>query len=320
MPQMPPPIDFNSVVSNVKVGKKATDLIKAIEQKRQSRLICIVFNEHAQVQLAPPMIEPLESVLENLGKVERLDVFLRSTGGIAEVPWRIVSLLREYTDHLGIIISGFALSGGTHIAIAGDDLIMMPSSHLGPIDPTKQHPLLPRDPNGNPIPTSVQDLKDLVKFLEEQLGESFRDAAIISELFKYINPLAIGALEQTYNLSRLITKKVLQTRKEKLSHEQIEKVQDTLASKYYSHGFYITRTDVESDLGLPVLRPDEELSEMIKSLLAYFKEQFAIGYTDPKQSGVTARIAAFVQSSEEAWGVTQIMQGSGIIADAWIKV
>jgi hypothetical protein len=315
----PQPLNIDAILKSVNLSARPTRFITAIEKNRNSKVISIVYNELAGVSLTPAMINPLEAVLERIGKVERLDLFLRSTGGMAEIPWRVVSLLREFTDHLGIIVSGMALSGGTHIAISGDDLIMTPFSTLGPVDPTKQHPLLPKDLNNAPIPTSVQDLKDLVEFLKQQLGESFQDSTVITELFKYINPLAIGSLEQGYNLSRLITDKVLSARKDPLSTEEIAKIRDALAGKYYSHGFYISRADVEKDLGLPVLKPDEELTKMIKRLQLYYKSQFDKQFSDPTQPGVGARIAAFIQSKEEAWVIAQVFASNEFVIDPWIK-
>jgi hypothetical protein len=54
----------------------------------------------------------------------------------------------------------------------------------------------------------------------------------MSELFKYINPLAIGALEQSFHLARLITKKALKTHNKPLDDDQIEKVVEILSGQY----------------------------------------------------------------------------------------
>jgi Serine dehydrogenase proteinase len=245
-------------------------LIGALEQIRNSRVISLTYNEAANTGLAFQVIPALESILSDMGAVPRLDLFLRSTGGQAEVPWRIVSLLREFaSENLGIIVSRFALSGACHIAIGGDELIMEALSSLGPVDPTRDHPLLPRDTSGKTIPTSVQDLKHCIQFVREQLGEAYPSqnlALIISELFKYVNPLSIGAIEQTYNLSRMMTRKILKTRKAALSEEQITKIVEALAGQYYSHSYPISRTEVENDLGLPVIRPDSALSGTIRAI------------------------------------------------------
>ncbi|MDP2647581.1 MAG: hypothetical protein Q8P24_21840 [Desulfobacterales bacterium] len=320
-------IDPNILVALLDLGP-ARSLIESIEQKRQgSRLFCIVYNDrgplHLTTMLTPSALKPLEAILSRVGKMSSLDVFLRSTGGITEVPWRIVTLLREFSDRLGIIVPSIALSGATHIAIAGDELIMTPFSVLGSVDPTRNHPLLPKDAVGKPIPTSVEDLKHCIKFIREQLGESEKQnlALIISELFKYINPLAIGALEQSYNLSKLITKKCLTTRKEPLTDEKINGIVDQLAGGYFSHSFLISRAEVEKDLDLPVTRPDAELTELISRLENHYVERFEkeMQPLPAPNSKLFVRLGGVIQVADNGWAIAQIIKQDGqLVSDSWI--
>ena len=274
--------------------------------------------------MAFPVTTALDQILSAMGKVPKLDLLLRTTGGAAEIPWRIVSLLREFTDVLGVIVSGFALSGGCHIAIAADELVMGPSAMLGPVDPTRNHPLLPKDPKNETIPTSVQDLKHCIQFIQEQLGDSYAQqnlAVIVSELFKYINPLALGALEQTYNLSRLITRKVLATHREKLPEKEIDNIIDILSGKYFSHAFPISRADVESDLRLHVTRPDEELITLIRNFetqyLAEFQKAVPVA---PNTSDPVIHVGGLLQTTEVGQAIAIVKKRDGTqISDAWIK-
>lgn len=306
----------------------AKSLIEAIEAKRDgSKLFCLVYNDSPPVPtpLAPAVFRPLEQLLSQTGKIPKLDLFLRCTGGIAEVPWRIVSLLREFTDKLGVIVPRIALSGATHIAISADELIMTAFSVLGSVDPTRRHPLLPKDAADNPIPVSVEDLKHCIEFIQEQLGESYHKqdlAAIISELFKYINPLAIGAVEQSYKLSKLITRKCLGSRKEQLSEKKIEEIVEKLAGEYYSHSFPISRSEVESDLGLPVTRPNDELSKLILDLENYYIEQFKkTVQVMPGTPQALFRIGGVAQIAEHGWAIASLFQPDGkVITDPWLEL
>lgn len=241
-------------------------------------------------------VRPLYEVLEPMGHQDRLTLFLRSTGGIAEVPWKIVSLLREYAKHLTIIVPDIAHSGATHITLAADTLIMTELATLSSVDPTRRHPLLPKDKEDNPIPMSVQDLKHCVEFIKGQLGKDYSGAeiaAIIGELFNHVHPLALGAIEQSAELSKLVTRKVLATRQQALSPEQVEKIVEQLAGKYYSHVFPISRTDVERDLGLKVTAPSGSLKAAMEALLGYYeREDKHVG--DGKLNGVAVR---FVRST-----------------------
>lgn len=119
--------------------------------------------------LESAVLEPLNSVLGELGRVEKLGLFLRSTGGITEVPWRIVTTLREFCDELQVLVPDIAMSGATHIALAADELVMGPLSTLGSVDPSRKHPLLPKTEDGEPIPVSVEHFRQCVEFIREEL-------------------------------------------------------------------------------------------------------------------------------------------------------
>lgn len=319
-------IDLSELIQKIDLGA-AKSFIQAIEEKRgETKLLCFVYNDLPPVPtiLAPPALMPLEKVLYLMGKVPNLDLFLRCTGGITEVAWRVVSLLREFTDRLGVIVSRIAFSGATHIAIAADELVMTAISVLSSVDPTRRHPLLPKDSNGNPIPTSVEDLKHCIKFIRDQLGDSYPEqdlALIISELFKYIDPLAIGALEQSYNLSKLITKKCLETRNTPLSEEKIKNIVEQLAGKYYSHSFQISRSEVETDLGLPVTRPDPDLSELIEDLGdSYLKHFNTIVEIEAGNSKAFFRVGGVIQTAEGGWAIGQVFTQEGkVLGDSWLE-
>lgn len=307
---------------------EASPLIEEIENERGSTLICLLYNSMppAPTMLTTSVLSPLEKALSHIGEVEKLDLFLRCAGGLTEIPWRVVSMLREFaTVNLGVIVSHIALSGGTHIAIAGDELIMTPFSVLGSVDPTRRHPLLPKDSGGRPIPTSVEDLKHCIKFIKEQLGKSYDEqdlALIISELFKHIDPLAIGALEQSYNLSKLITKKCLKTRKQKLSEEKVNNIVEMLAGGYFSHSFHISRAEVESDLKLPVTTPDKKLSELISNLgdvyLKPFNEAISLSSSPSK---ILLRVGGLIQLRDKCWAIATVFRENGqVLTDPWIEV
>lgn len=318
-------IDMDSLVQALKLGS-ARPIIENLEAKRPgSKLLAIVYNDTPPVpsMLTPAALMPFRNILSSMGKIPQIDVFLRSTGGITEVPWGMVTMLREFTDKLVVIVPTIALSGATHIAIAADELVMSPFAVLSSVDPTRNHPLLPKDAQGKPIPTSVEDLKHCIKFISEQLGESYPQqnlALIISELFKYINPLALGALEQSYNLSKLISKKCLKTRKQPLTDEHIKAVVEQLAGGYFSHSFLISRSEVESDLKLPVTKPETEVSELILRLENHYVQQFQAKPIPVPNTQFAARVGGIIQIADKGWAIIQILKPDGqLVIDPWVS-
>jgi hypothetical protein len=78
-------------------------------------------------------ILPISDQLSNLTGT-KLDLILETPGGSGEVAEDIVRLLRGRYPDLAVIIPGWAKSAGTIMATAADEILMGPTSALGPID------------------------------------------------------------------------------------------------------------------------------------------------------------------------------------------
>lgn len=128
------PFDLNVVYQALRL-KENKSLIQAINHRRnQKPLVTLILAERAQ--LMPDIILPLFEVLSSMDKKDEIDVFLSTTGGATEVPWRIVSLIREFCTRYTAIIPFLAMSAGTHIALGANTLLMSEISTLGPVDPS----------------------------------------------------------------------------------------------------------------------------------------------------------------------------------------
>jgi hypothetical protein len=278
--------------------------------------------------LAGDMIFQLEPLLLEMAKVPKLDLFLRSTGGVAEIPWKIVSLLRSFCDDFEVVIPRNAMSGATHVAIAADEIVMSPFSFLGSVDPTRTHPLLPRDPQNASIPVSVQDLKHCLQFVNRNVPEGEKIGPIVNKLFEEVSPLAIGALEQSYELSRLITKKVLATRKKNLGTKITKNIVDRLAGQYFSHSYFISRDEVEHDLKLPVTRMElgDDSFSASEALNGYYTGLFEKEVPVPQAPiPLTFRITGFLETATSRRILCQVIgpgpkgPNSNVVAGAWLS-
>ncbi|MDI6776318.1 MAG: hypothetical protein QMD03_03610 [Syntrophales bacterium] len=321
-------MNLDPIIKNLRV-KTNKDLISQIRSSRNNnQFISLVLMDG--VQLLPEMILPLFEVLQKIGKTKHLDVFLYTTGGATEVPWRIVSLIREFCDEFTAIIPFIALSAGTHIALGADQLLMSEISTLGPVDPTTRHALLPRDKNDQPIPVSVEDLKNCIKFISQQLKDQDEELKytptdmtnIVSKLFEHIEPLAIGAVERAYGLSRLVTRKVLETHLDaSKDKDKIDTIVNKIGGEYFSHSFPITRRDVEQELKLKVEKPSADLFDKIWALYEYYRGAFSVqqdlqlNFEQKDQKGVTIgtstipiliRILGFLDSETERRALLQL--------------
>ena len=80
--------------------------------------------------------EDLIAIRDQLSSLrgKSLDLILETPGGSGEVAEDIVRTLRAERENLGVIVPGWAKSAGTIMAMAADEILMEPSSALGPID------------------------------------------------------------------------------------------------------------------------------------------------------------------------------------------
>jgi hypothetical protein len=261
--------------SLVRISEKELQLITEIQGVLNSKIL--IFFADDRVQIKEDVAYNTFILLRELGKTDRIDMILHSRGGQTEVPAKLVSLIRNYCDHFGVIIPYRAHSAATHIAIGANEIIMGPMSELGPVDPSKTHPLLPKDKDGNPIPISVQDLKHVMDLLKREGPEQSYTpealATIFSTMFEYVHPLAMGAIEQSYALAKLISKKLLATHMDsEKEKDKIEYIANELSDGFKSHLYQIGWREAK-ELGLPITYDDGDIYSRAWQLYELFNEK-----------------------------------------------
>src|SRR5579872_739003 len=65
----------------------------------------------------------------------KLDFIIHSPGGSAEATKRLISYIRKLFPYIRVFVPHLAMSGGTMLALASDEIWMGPYSSLGPTDP-----------------------------------------------------------------------------------------------------------------------------------------------------------------------------------------
>ena len=236
-------------------------LIEAIQNIRGSKVITYYLAEGAAI--GEDMVVWLYEHLMKIGRQPRIDFFVVSRGGATEVPWRIVTLLREFTDHLAVLVPYQAQSAATHICLGANEIVMTELAQLGPVDPSRTHPLLPADPftppgqDPKPLSISVQDLRQFIQFVaSDESSLTVEDpTAIYTELMRHVHPLVIGAMEQTYTFAKQLTKSMLSLHMDPVADvEKIDELADRFADHYKTHSYPISRSEA-IELGLNVSSP-----------------------------------------------------------------
>ncbi len=221
-------------------------LIQKIEAERNSRVICYILSPEG-ASIAEDVIPPLFHQLMVTGRVPKLDVVLSARGGAPEASLRLLSLLREFCDHLAIIAGYRLLSSASFLALGADEIVMTPLSELGPVHIQTGNPLAPVGNDGNPIWVNPYDIFAYIDLAKSHGGNA---EMIFGELG--VHPLAVGAAVRAYNLAKNVAQKSLSYSRRNYSKTDGEKIVEAFVGNISSSSLAFSRTECLHDLKLPV--------------------------------------------------------------------
>ena len=262
--------------------------IQQIEGLRKSRVITYFTSDRQgpiNARVAMDIIPIISKQLQSIGKTQNIDLFLYSTGGDTMVPWRLVSMIREYCDKFSVIIPYKAHSAATMIVLGADEIVMSDLSEISPIDPSTANVFNPQDAQNpqNKIPISVEDVMAYFDLAKNKFGiKNDEELAKIFNKFvesnPQIHPLALGNVNRIHNLIRILAKRLLKSHKVPMKEDEIEKLVDYFTEKLYSHQYFIGRKEAKEDLGLKTVQyADGVLSEAMTNLYEEYKNEMGLG-------------------------------------------
>jgi len=120
-----------------------TRKIAQIESERKSRVIMLVHRQETMSLLGFPImryidINDSEEVMRAIQLTDEdvpLDIVLHTPGGLVLAALQIARAVREHPSKVTVFVPHYAMSGGTLIALAANEIVMTKHSVLGPIDP-----------------------------------------------------------------------------------------------------------------------------------------------------------------------------------------
>jgi ClpP class serine protease len=120
-----------------------TRKIAQIERDRNSRVILLVHRQETMRLLGFPLMRYIdvndsEEVLRAIHMTDDevpLDIVLHTPGGLVLAALQIARAIRAHKAKVTVFVPHYAMSGGTLIALAADEIVMCRHSVLGPIDP-----------------------------------------------------------------------------------------------------------------------------------------------------------------------------------------
>jgi ClpP class serine protease len=117
--------------------------LQALERARGTRAIALIHRQETIGFLGVPLyrfidVDDSEAVLRAIRMTpddRPIDLVLHTPGGLVLASEQIAYGLRDHPGKVTVIVPHYAMSGGTLLALAADEIVMDPAAVLGPVDP-----------------------------------------------------------------------------------------------------------------------------------------------------------------------------------------
>ncbi len=205
-------------------------VMEVLARKRGSSVITLIHREESIGLFGIPFykfidIDDSESVLRAIRSTPPetpIDLIIHTPGGLVLAASQIARALKKHPAKTTVIVPHYAMSGGTLIALAADEIIMDENAVLGPVDPQLGQ---------FPAPS-------LIKVVEKKSVDKVDDQTLI------LADVAEKAINQVRDLVTWLLE-------DKLGREKAEEVAKTLTEGRWTHDYPIT-VEMARELGLPV--------------------------------------------------------------------
>jgi len=234
------------------ISRRLTDAMRqrkiaSIEKKRGSRVIVMVYRQETMRFLGFPLMRYIdmndsEAVLRAVHMTDEevpLDIVLHTPGGLVLAATQIARAIKSHRGKVTVFVPHMAMSGGTLIALAADEIVMCEHSVIGPIDPQI---------NGMPAAS-------LIRVAEQKPIAEVDDQTLV---FADMGRKAIKQLEGV--ATTLLS--------EHLQRERAEELAKLLTSGTWTHDYPILPDEART-LGLPI---STEMPDEIMELMTLFPQ------------------------------------------------
>jgi len=131
------------MVNQRRLAVKRYRAIRALERRRGSRVITLIHRQEAVSLLGIPLrrfidVEDSEQVLRAVRLTPDtvpIDIVVHTPGGLVLAAEQIARALHRHPAKVTVLVPHYAMSGGTMLALAADEILMDENAVLGPVDP-----------------------------------------------------------------------------------------------------------------------------------------------------------------------------------------
>ena len=259
-------------------------LIKQIQKERESRVVAYFTGDRQpglETRIGMDVFPFFYDVLCRMGKQEKIDLLVYSTGGATMAAWGLVNLVREFCDKLCVLVPFKAHSSATLIALGADEIIMSRMGQLSPVDPTVTSPFNPilqsQVAPGMPpqfLPVSVEDVVAFLDLTREEakLKEEANITEVVKALASDVRPIALGSVYRAKKQIGMLATNLLRLHMNEQEQPKIEKIVVTLTRELYSHDYLIGRKEAKGLIGLKVAECSDAFEKTMMDLYSEYAE------------------------------------------------
>lgn len=222
-------------------------LIANLEKQRKSRVIALIHRQETMSFLGFPLMryidvhdsEEILRAIKLTGKDVPIDIILHTPGGLVLAAEQIAQALKKHPAKVTVFVPHYAMSGGTLIALAADEIVMDENAVLGPVDPQ----------------LGQQPAASILKVLERKPLADVDDQTII------MADIAEKAIRQ-------VKRTVADLLKDKMGEEKAGEIAEKLATGVWTHDYPIMVDEVR-ELGLNV---NTDMPDEVYKLMALYPQ------------------------------------------------
>jgi ClpP class serine protease len=217
------------------IESRRVQALKEFEQRRGSRVILLIHRQESLSLLGIPLsryitIEDSEQILRAIRLTPTdvpIDLILHTPGGLVLATEQIARALIRHPAKVTVFVPHYAMSGGTMLALAADEIVMDANAVLGPVDPQL----------GNFPAASILKLveqKDIDKIGDEMLIMADLSRKAIHQVQRFVRTLLMDEVPTA-----------------KIDPAKIEPIIQALTTGQVTHDCPITLEEA-TNLGLPI--------------------------------------------------------------------
>lgn len=228
-------ISIQPIIQKRNLQARRVRAIQAFERHRGSRVILMIHRQESVSLLGIPLtrfisIEDSEQVLRAIRLTPPdvpIDLILHTPGGLVLATEQIARALVRHRAKVTVFIPHYAMSGGTMLAMAADEIVMDENAVLGPVDPQL----------GNVAAASVLSVLEL-KPMNEIDDQTLVTADVARKAIQQVQRFVRALLEDNFP-------------EQKIHPENIDRIIAALTTGRVTHDYPVLVEEAK-DLGLPV--------------------------------------------------------------------